>query len=133
MKKSVPETGETDLDNESFESPASHEGDHDDVNVNDKLDDTAGSHSGGGSDLDFIEDEDDIVSNGSNPTGLIEYSSGEDNDGSDEWEGFGSDLKRRKRGNKDAAGGKRKRRKLATFANYEDYATMIEKSQEDDI
>lgn len=139
MKKSVPELGGSDLDEESLGSLGSEKEDGDDDTI--KLGDPAGSDSSGGSEMDFLEDENDIITDeGGDPTGLVAFSSGssdEDSDAEadgDEWQGFGSDVKTRKRGrNKEAAERKKKRRKLATFASYEDYAAMIEKSQEDNI
>jgi ribosome biogenesis protein MAK21 len=139
MKKSVPELGGSDLDDESLGSPASLDGEGDEgrVNVGEESDDDAQSpSSSGGSELDFIEDEDDLISDGDEPAGLIEYPSGasdEDSDGDGEWQGFGSDQKTLKRGRDEQSGGKKKRMKVATFASYEDYAAMIEKGQEDDI
>jgi len=142
MKKSVPELGGSDLDDESLDSRAS-QGDDDDefeeeegpVGVDDELDDAAESHGSGGSEVDFIEDEDDIISDGGDLNGLIVYPSGSSDGGSaDEWHGFGSDTKTRKRGrDKEPSGGKKKKIKLATFASYEDYAEMIEKGQEDNV
>ena len=136
MKNSVPELGGSDLDDEGLDSPASQDdgvGGEGDVGV----DDAAESPSSGGSELDFIEDEDDIVSDGDDPNGLIAYPSGssDEDGGSDaEWQGFGSDGKTRKRGrDKETSGGKKKKRKLATFASYEEYAEMIEMGQEDNI
>ncbi|KAF8493588.1 CBF/Mak21 family-domain-containing protein [Gautieria morchelliformis] len=139
MKKSVPELGGSDLDDESLGSEAPLDDDDDEgrVDVGEESDDDAHSpRSSGGSELDFIEDEDDLISDGGEPAGLIEYPSGasdEDSDGDGEWQGFGSEPKTLKRGRDAESGGKKKRRKVATFASYEDYAAMIEKSQEDDI
>jgi ribosome biogenesis protein MAK21 len=139
MKKSVPELEESDVDDdESLGSPGLQEdGDDDDGSADVKLDDSGESDDSAGSEMDFLEDEGDIVSDeDGDPTGLVAFPSGEESDGAgdDEWQGFGEDAKTRKRSrDKGAAEGRKKRRKLATFASYEDYAAMIEKSQEDNI
>lgn len=104
--------------------------------MDEELDDAERLHSSGGSELDFLEDEDDIINDGGDLNGLVTYpsNSSDDDHGSDgEWQGFGTDEKTQKRGRDKEESRTKKRRKLATFASYEDYAEMIERGQEDNI
>ncbi|KAF8581187.1 CBF-domain-containing protein [Ramaria rubella] len=138
MKKSIPELGGSDIDDDADVGGLGSDADGA-LDLDEQKDDAA-SHSSNDSELDFIEDDDDdIISDDENPTGLIEYPSGASDDesegGNGEWQGFSSEQKTRKRGREqDTAGQKKKRRRVtATFANYEDFAAMIENSKEDDI
>lgn len=122
--------------------PSDLDGDEDEDNGSEKAGGRdSESLSNGGSELDFIEDEDDIVSHsdGDEPPGLIDFPSGvsgEEATEEEEWQGLGrgDEQKTRKRGReKEEAGTKKKRQRLATFASYEDYAEMIENAKDDDI
>lgn len=83
-------------------------------------------------------DADDLIPLEDMPDGLIEFAGSDVEDASappaddEEWIGFGSESKKRKRGDDDAKG-RKKIRSLPTFASYEDYAKLIEDSPEDDI
>jgi len=121
MKESVPELRGDNEDEDDMDGVQSHNTDE--------------------SELDFSEDENDLVSDvdGDDPTGLVECPSGssdaeDEQDG--EWQGFGSERKTPKRKREldsDHGEKRRKLRALPTFASYEDYATMIENSKEEDI
>ncbi|KAF5348324.1 hypothetical protein D9756_010452 [Leucocoprinus leucothites] len=86
-------------------------------------------------------DNEDLIPLNDLPDGLIAYDgSSSEGEGEGEWGGITTSdkNKKRKRGageEKDSTDSKRKKskRSLPTFANYEDYAKMIEEGPEDDI
>ena len=81
-------------------------------------------------------DADDLIPLEDMPGGLIEFSDVEDSGPipaeDEEWTGFSGGNKKRKRG-EDEGKGRKKKRALPTFASYEDYAKLIEDGPEDDI
>ena len=97
---------------------------------------------GGGNDDAFSlaegSDADDLIPLEDMPGGLIEFAGSDVEDGGsipaedEEWTGFSGGNKKRKRG-EDEGKGRKKKRALPTFASYEDYAKLIEDAPEDDI
>jgi ribosome biogenesis protein MAK21 len=132
----LDDDSEADSDDESIDDEL---GDDEEVEFSDDDEDL-------GSDSDALSlaegsDNEDLVPLDEIPDGLIEYDGSDASDaaGDDgEWGGIdggaSKNLKRKRKGDEESSSkGKRKKRKLPTFASYEDYAKMIEDGPEDDI
>jgi ribosome biogenesis protein MAK21 len=82
-----------------------------------------------GSDNDDLINLDDDL-----PEGLINYDGPDAEDSpEDEWAGFGGGQKRKREEYQKDRGRQKKLRSLPTFANYEDYAKMIDEGPDDDV
>ena len=132
------------LEDSDEEDLPSNFGDSDEVDASENGNDEEGDNDDGLSLAEASDNEDLNSLDGDLPHGLIEYdgSAGDDTDGDDadaatpakdEERGIsnGNDKKRKREDNK--TGRRKKLRSLPTFANYEDYAKLIEEGLEDDI
>lgn len=132
MQATMPHVaGDEDLmaDSDSVASDLD-DSDGEDEEVEDEDDEDGGS----GDDFSMVEasDNEDLLGLDEVPQGLIECDGIADEDGEEQWNGFGS-TKKRKQENESKREKRKKLRSLPTFASYEDYAKMIEDGPEDDV
>lgn len=115
----------------------------------DEVDASENENDDDGLSLAEASDNEDLISlDGDLPHGLIEYDGSDadadnpDGDGDDdaatlakdqEWGGISSRNDKKRKREDDKTGKRQKLRSLPTFANYEDYAKLIEEGLEDDI
>lgn len=127
MQATLPKEGDDDM---AF----SDADDSDSDSIPSGLEDGTDDSSDGEGDLSLVEDSDneDLIPLDEDGPSLIEYDGSDAASEEEEWGGIGGEDKKRKR--EDGEGNKRKKlRSLPTFASYEDYASMIDREEEDDL